>query len=274
MAALEVLTDEGVYALGVAASSGPRLVVEYACVGMKSDLGGETVATYAALTASDLASWLGGEHMVCVAMLPSTVVIDESTDAGREAAQLEPRNAIDVEFSWLPSQDVEFDAVAVFARLYYGYTEYLPGSYTRGQLVWYRDANNVVRYYNCMVAVTVESVAPGPAADPEHWREVVLTDRVIGSDPPLRAVDDDSSLILLHVSTVDQPIKVGQGLELDYKLRIFLNSSSFDMTDKENCPVYLESLVPAGSAALQLDFLKEMSQAMATMRDIIARASV
>lgn len=278
MAALEVLTDEGVHALGVAASTGPRLVVEYACVGKKSDLHDgeghqvpESAELYAKLTASDIASWASSERMPCVAMLPSTVVFDESTEAGREAAQLEPRDAIDIEFSWLPVGDIEFDTVVVLARLYYGYTEYLPGLYTRGRLVWYREGSTV-KYYNCIADVTVDSVVYGPASDTEHWEEVELTDRVIGSDPPLRAVTGSRSLILLHISTTDQMIRVGQGLELDYKLRIFLNRASFDMSDKETCPVYLESLVPAGNAALQLGFLKEMSQSMAAMRDIIAEA--
>ena len=272
MAALEVLTDEGVHALNVAASSGPRLVVEYACVGMKSSLGVESPEHYAELTASDIPAWTHGDHMPCVAMLPSTVTFDEDTEAGAEAAQLEPRNAIDIEFSWLPSGVVEFDTIAVMARLYYGYTEYLPGHYTEGQVVWYRLGNGGTKYYRCITDVDVTDVTYGPASDTVHWEEIQMTNRVIGSNPPLRAPDGDDSLILLHISTAEQPIKVGQGLEFNYKLRIFLNSTSFDMSDKETCPVYLESLVPAGDAALQLGFLSEMAQAMAAMRDIIAKA--
>lgn len=272
MAALEVLTDEGVHALGVAAASGPRLVVEYACVGMKSDLGAESPETYAKLTASDISAWTRGDHMPCVAMLPSTITFDESTEAGAEVAQLEPRNAIDVEFSWLPTTSTEFDTIAVFARLYYGYAEYLPGQYAEGQIVWYREGTGETKYYRCIADVSVEDTAYGPSIDAAHWEEIQMTNRVIGSNPPLRAPDGDDSLILLHVSATEQPITVGQGLEFNYKLRIFLNNVSFDMSNKETCPVYLESLVPAGDAALQLGFLSEMSQSMAAMRDIIAKA--
>lgn len=273
MAALEVLTDEGVHALNTAAVSGPRLVVECAWVGDKQVLGStESAEVYAKLTASDIPSGSSEATMPCVAMLPSTVVFGDDTEEGAEASQLEPRNAIDIEFSWLPSDLKEFDAIAVLARLYYGYAEYLPGQYTEGQIVWYRESSGETKYYRCTAYVEVESVTRSPASDTEHWEEVVMTDRVIGSDPPLRAPDEASSLILLHVSTTEQKIVVGQGLEFNYKLRIFLNSVSFDMGDKEHCPVYLESLVPAGDAALQLGFLKEMSQSMATMREIIANA--
>ena len=272
--AIEVLTNEGVHALNVAASAGPRLVVEYACVGMKADLGPESAKAYADITASDrsVLAWTSGEHMPCVAMLPSTVTFGTGTGAGAEAAQLEPRNAIDIEFSWLPSADTpEFDAVAVFARLYYGYAEYLPGKYTEGMIVWYRGSSGETKYYRCISRVSVTSASVSPSSDPEHWREVEMTNRVIGSNPPLRAPADNDSLILLHLSTTDQPIKVGQGLEFNYKLRIFLNNVSFDMANKETCPVYLESLVPAGDAALQLGFLKEMAESMDVMRGIIAK---
>lgn len=269
--AIEVLTNEGVHALNVAASAGPRLVVEYACAGNKNDLGPESAKAYADITASDISAWASHEHMPCVAMLPSTVDFGSSTGVNAEAAQLEPRNAIDIEFSWLPSGLVEFDAIAVFARLYYGYAEYLPGEYTEGMIVWYRESNGETKYYRCISSISVVSTAASPSSDPEHWREVEMTNRVIGSNPPLRAPADDDSLILLHLSTADQPIKVGQGLEFDYKLRVFLNNVSFDMANKETCPVYLESLVPAGNAALQLGFLKEMAESMDAMRGIIAK---
>lgn len=277
--ALEVLTDEGVRALASAAASGCRLVVEFAAVGDKAGIanaGGtvpETVDAYTALTASDLSGWAedGTRHMPCVAMLPSTVSMGDSTTA--------PQNAIDCEFSWLPTGTVEFDTVAVFGRLYYGYAQYGVGTYvdgtlhyTEGTIVWYREGNGETKYYRCIEAVdvTAATASRSPSEDPEHWREVSMTDTVIGAEPPLRATSGDDSLVLLHLSTTEQKIKVTQGLEFNYKLRLLLNGTGFE--DVEHCPVYLESLVPAGDAALQLGFLSQFAQSMQTMRECIAKA--
>lgn len=276
MAALEVLTNEGTHALNTAAVVGPRLVVEFACVGSKDDFGTETAEAYAKLKASDVPSWCSAEGdtsctLPCVAMLPSQVTYDasgESAEAAEEAAQLEPHNAIDVEFSWLPTVEKEFDAIAVFARLYYSYTEYAVGTYAEGQLVWFRSGGTT-SYFRCIAPVTVTNADVSPATDGTHWATAQLTDKAIGQNPPMRAVSGTSSLILLHISSTEQPIKVAQGLEFNYKLRIFLTNEALDFTDKDTCPVYLESLVPAGQAALQLGFLKEMSEAMASMRQVI-----
>lgn len=276
--ALEVLTDEGARALMDAAAAGCRLVVEFAAVGDKAgitDAGGnvvpETVDAYAALTAGDLSSWAGDgtDKMPCVAMLPSAISMGDGVTA--------PQDAIDCEFSWLPQQAVEFDAVAVFGRLYYGYAQYGVGTYvegflhyTEGAIVWYRGADNVTVYYKCIADTDVDAVAAALPPSSAYWAEVQMTDLVIGSEPPLRATSGADSLVLLHVSTTEQKVKVTQGLEFDYKLRLLLNGEGF--TDVEHCPVYLESLVPAGEAATQLAFLSQFAQSMQTMRECIAQA--
>lgn len=281
--ALEVLTDEGVKALASAAASGCRLVVEFAAVGNKSGISApETVESYAALTAQEFSGWTGdgtgtdANQMPCVAMLPSAVSMGDSTTA--------PQNAIDCEFSWLPTQVTEFDTVAVFGRLYYGYAEYGVGTYVEGELhyvegtvVWYRESSGTVQYYRCIadVDVTPETAAQSPSLDTAHWQavsmtDVVITDVVADGEPPLRATSGAESLVLLHISTTDQKIKVAQGLEFNYKLRLLLNGTGFE--DPQHCPVYLESLVPAGDAALQLGFLSQFAQSMRTMRECIAQA--
>lgn len=270
--ALEVLTNEGVSTLALAAASGPRLVVEFAYAGSKADLEAagftESLESYATVKASDVAAWAAKEGdksctLPCVALLPSTVTMEDDA-----ATQLEPRAAIDCEFSWLPNSERSFDTIAVFGRLYYGYSEYLPGTYVVGNVVWHKD--DTAKYYRCIADVEVTQ-AGDPADDAEHWQEVTMSPLAIGTEP-LRAVAGADTLCLLHLSTTDAPITVTPGVELNYKLRLFLNNAGFDMSDKERCPIYLESVVPAGDAALQLGFLKEMSESMATMRQCIANA--
>lgn len=272
--ALEVLTNEGVSALNTAIASGPRLVVEFAALCNQANLPANTLEGLADLKASDIPDIAAQEGsiattMKCVAMLPSEVAIADGSGTEAEAAQLEPRYAVDCEFSWLPPESLEFDAVAIFARLYYPYPRYQPGSYTEGDIVWVEESG-AYTYYLCLANVTVTSVGDGP--DPLYWAPVTMTDLAIANNgDPLRASSGTESLVLLHVSTIDQPIKVGPGLEFNYKLRLFLNQAGIDVSDAEHFPIYLESLVPAGSAALQLGFLKEMAETMATMRSCIAK---
>lgn len=271
MAALEVLTDEGVKALNEAVASGYRLVVEFASIGSKENLlvGGspvsETIQSYAQLNAADNAAWASDSysHMPCVALLPSNIEPDEDS--------LEAVTGLDAEFSWLPAGNEEFDAIAIFARMYRPYAKYMIGDYTEGSIVWYREGTQTT-FYRCIADVYVPEASYSPASDPTHWEEVEMTDLVIDSNPPLRATSGADSLVLLHVSTTEQPVSVCQGLELNYKLRLLMNAQAFNLAGTTRYPIYLESLVPAGDAALQLDFLKEMSQTMATMREIIADA--
>lgn len=257
--ALEVLTDEGVKALNTAIASGPRLVVEFAAVGDKEDLGvSETATSYAHLTAADISAW--GAHegdrsctMDCVALLPSEV----------EIAGESPKQALDIEFSWLPSGEIEFDTIAVFARLYYPYSKYAPGEYHVGDIVWYGDTDP--SYYMCIAECTVTDTTGGPSSD--YWTGVQLTQLTINQGQALRAPAGADSLILLHVSTTGQKMKMVPGLEFNYKVRLLLDGAGYSYADASSYPVYLESLVPAGDAAMQLTFLSQMAQTMQVMRE-------
>lgn len=262
MAALEVLTDQGSLAMNIATASGPRLVIEGARVGMKASLGTETVAHFATLTMDDIESaWgEGSVDLVTVSCLPSRV-----TEVGDDAP-LYPQDAIDIEFAWLPSEAKEFDTIAVVARLYYGYSEYLAGSYVPMDIVWYRQGNGTIVYYECTSAVEVTNADTANPPDSNYWQQVTMTDRVIGSDPPLRAAENRAAL--LYLCTTSQPIKVSDSLELSYKLRLYITNENYARSEASTYPIYLESLYPDSGAAAQLDFLAEMAQTMQSMREV------
>lgn len=262
MAAVEVLTDQGALAMNIATASGPRLVIEGARVGMKASLGTETVADFAKLTMDDLvAAWGEGPvDMANVSCLPSRVV-----DINSEVP-LYPQDAIDLEFAWLPTEAKEFDTIAVIARLYYGYSEYLAGSYVPMDIVWYRQGNGTLVYYECTNAVTVTNADTANPPDSDYWEQVTMTDRVIGSDPPLRAAENRA--VLLYLCTTSQPIKVSDSLELSYKLRLYITNENYARSEASTYPIYLESLYPDSGAAAQLDFLAEMAETMQSMREV------
>lgn len=248
--------------MNIATASGPRLVIEGARVGMKASLGTETIEHFATLTMDDLESaWGEGSiDMANVSCLPSRVTI-----AGDDAP-LYPQDAIDIEFAWLPTEAREFDTIAVIARLYYGYSEYLAGSYVPMDIVWYRQGNGSIVYYECTGAVTVTDADTANPPDPNYWQQVTMTDRVIGSDPPLRAAENRA--VLLYVCTTAQPIKVSDSLELSYKLRLYITNENYARSEASTYPIYLESLYPDSGAAAQLSFLAEMARTMQSMREV------
>lgn len=275
MAALEVLTNQGSLAMNIATASGPRLVIEGARVGLKSSFKvedpehpgqtvtrPETVDSYATLTMDDLdAAWgSGSADLVNVSCMPSRV-----TTVGDDAP-LYPQDAVDIELDWLPTGAKEFDTIAVIARLYYGYAEYLAGSYVPMDIVWFRQGNGTIVYYECTDAVDVTNADTASPPDSGHWQQVTMTDRVIGSDPPLRAAENRA--VLLYVCTTAQPIKVTDSIELSYKLRLFITNSGYARSEASTYPIYLESLYPNSGAADQLNFLAEMAQTMQSMREV------
>ena len=285
MAALEVLTDEGISALQTAVATGARLVVEYAVMGDKADLGvDETVDAYRRLTAAQLRAtregsgalraWSGVDQdrvLYQVSALPSQVTIDTGTPEGETAAQLEPRYALDFEFQKEPQASVMFDTIAVFARLYYAMPRYEARQepYRPGDVVWY-VSGGVTSYYKCIVEteVTAGAAQYGPASDTSHWEAVEASTKTAGSNPPMRALEQ--GWVLLHVSTTDGQNQAGPGLGMHYKLRLFLHEEAFDTAGAETFPVYLDSPVTGTAGAVQLGFLAEMAKAMADMRTIIS----
>ena len=271
MAALEVLTNEGSLAMDKATVGGPRLVIEGALVGLKSQISAtETIAGYAALRAEDIATAWGVSSweslpLVNVSTVPSRVV------PNGDDIHLEPQDAIDIEFAWLPSETVTFDAIAVIARLYWGYAEYLAGTYTEGDIVWFRQGNGTIVYYRCTADVTVTNADTANPPSSDYWEQVQMTDTVIGTDPPLRAAEDDP--VLLYICTMAQPATVGDSLELSYKLRLYITNQNYARASTSTYPIYLESALGGSGSAEQLGFLAEMAQSMQQMREIIAQTA-
>lgn len=257
--ALEVLTLEGAHALNVAASTGARLVVTGAKVGMSSvlqhngSLVQPTVSGYGSITGADVSSW-GDAQMDCVSMLPCSVTI------GADGAPTDQKMAIDCEFEWLPEDSADWDAAVVVAQMYYAFDAFdVNKAYSTGDVTSYGTG-----YYRALADVAAGGAYP--PNDSTNWEAVTVSQTTIGK-PPMYAVDGE--YIALHVSTTVQPISVAPGMGFHYKLRLFLDGAAFDTTDMEHCPVYLDSLVTPGASAEQLSFLAEMAETMRDMRDAI-----
>ena len=105
----DMLTNEGNLALARAVATGAKLS-NLRAVLCNVTSGMDNVSQVAALTWDDIPSEAKGDEMPCTSFLPSLYEKD-----GGETGK--PVTALDIEFTYMPSEDVESKVIAVLADL-------------------------------------------------------------------------------------------------------------------------------------------------------------
>ena len=262
-------TTEGTLALARAVATGAKLAVKGAMLCLTEDTFG-TVEDVAGATWDDISGMAQMEDVLpCTSYLPS-IVDSDGTDTGTPIA------ALDLEFTYMPTGELTYDTVAVLADMYYGFAPWVKNSpYKVGDTVWYTQEGGTARYYRCKDPI-VSSTEP-PQNDPEHW-ESVTTEAQMDYDSSLKYMTiEGEGPVLLYVSKTSSPITVSDHIEIDYKVRLYLENPATvgyyydDSGSGENYglkKVVFDTIGPEFMASAQLNLLANFAEALRHIRDV------
>lgn len=266
-------TNEGSLALARSVALGSKLRVRGAVL-CRTDQLWSNVSDVAATTWNTIASLVVSDIIPCTCYLPEMVDYQGTVDGPAVCA-------LDMEFSFMPTETISYDAVAVLADMYYAFTPFMVGNpYVVGATVWCLVDGAYV-FYRCILAV--EESAVSPANDSEHWEEVHVEDQLAYSDPALGGVPyvvtSDSGIpvgtkfyalstepIVLYISKASSLISVGDHIEVDYKVRMYLDGVRDTAYSKS--PVVFDTLGPEFMGSAQLNLLAAFAEQLRAVRDV------
>ena len=262
---IDMPTNEGTLALARSVATGAKLVIRGVML-CKTEGAVGTVEDVARATwgesesGIDLSAYKIGDLVIpCTSYLPSMVDMS-GEDTGK------PIGALDIEFTWLPSEQTEYDTIAVLADMYYEFVPfYNGGDYVVGDAVWYLRNTGEYDYYRCIKNVENSG---NPANDSEHWESVTPEepneDLGLPRNIQYRAIGDRP--VLLYVSVASNVITVTPELEVDYKVRLYLDGIS-EATEISKHIVF-DTLGPEFMGSAQLALLAQFATQLRYVRDV------
>jgi len=265
----DMLTNEGSLALARAVATGAKLSIRGASL-CKVDSGMATVEAVAACTwAPDpdrperqalKPSAIEGAVLPCTSYLPSMPDID-GVETGSPVA------ALDIEFTFMPSSEVQYNVIAVLADLYYMFAPFEKrASYRVGDTVWYLDNEDNYTYYRCIK--DIERTEVYPIGDTEHWQRVQVYNQLDTSTDTgnlqYRSITEEP--VLLYVSKTAGYVTVGPEMEIDYKVRLYLEGVDNAASVREY--VVFDTLGPEFMDSTKIELLAYFAQAMQHIRDV------
>lgn len=280
---IDMPTNEGTLALARCVATGAKLAIRGAvpCNGAKALLDddvykvalatwGESESGTGTIDISDTAvEGYTDTGIPCTSYLP-VLVGENATDTTK------PMAALDIEFTWMPSSNdsgLTYDAIAVLADMYYEFSSFYMGRpYSVGDTVWSMADSSVVSYYRCVKAIDSSTTFPANDCDgnDRHWEDVTAlvsdpTDKIVTpKGVQYRAIGDRP--VLLYVSIVSSPITVSSDIEIDYKVRLYLDN----VTEQDISTRYIvfDTLGPEFMGSAQLDLLASFAQQLRYIRDV------
>ena len=255
----DMLTNEGNLALSRAVATGAKLSIRGAVL-CNVTSGMDSVSQVADLKWEDISSSaISGADLPCTSYLPSLY----EKDGGETGKAV---TALDIEFTYMPSEEVSYNVIAVLADLYYMFAPFtLYDSYVVGATVWYIDNSGQYFYYKCIE--DVERAVVLPPNDSTHWEAVTVyseLDTQVNGNLHYRSITETP--VLLYVSKTSGVNTVGPEMEIDYKVRLYLEGVQNAAEVKEY--VVFDTLGPEFMSSTQMDLLAYFAQSMKHIRDV------
>lgn len=182
-----------------------------------------------------------------------------------------PIAALDIEFTFMPPSGMKpYNAIAVLADLYYMFAPFtLNDPYKVGDTVWYLNNTGDYSYYRCIADVS--SAETMPQNDSTHWESVNVyseLDTQVNENLHYKTIDSEPTL--LYISKVAGEIKVGPEVEIDYKVRLYLEGVTNTADDEHFSKNYIvfDTLGPEFMSSTQMDLLAYFAQSMKHIRDV------
>lgn len=271
-------TNEGSLALARAVATGSKLRVRGAVLCRTGQMWA-SVSSVAAASWNVLSSKVVSDIIPCTCYLPELVDYQGDVDGPAVCA-------LEMEFTYMPIEALSYDTVAVLADMYYAFAPFIMGStYRAGATVWCLEDGAYV-FYRCVDAIDDTTIAP--ANDTDHWEEVHVEDQLAYTDPMLggtpHVATSDSGIpvgtkfyslstepIVLYVSKASSLISVSDHIEIDYKVRVYVDGVR-DATSSK-FPIAFDTLGPEFMGSAQLNLLAAFAQQLRMVRDVaVAKA--
>lgn len=267
---IDMPTNEGTLALARAVSTGAKLIIRGIRICMTEGAFGSVTDVAGATwgippegsTSKDLSAYAVEDAPLirCTCYLPSLVQMDGSVDGA-------PLSALDIEFTWMPDGQYEYDTVAVLADLYYEFVSFQKGrSYNIGATVYVTFNDNSICYYRCKESVEDSDL---PQNDSIHWEIVLPNEELEASvtsagEPIYKSITNRHTL--LYVTIASNSIVVSPEMEIDYKVRLYIDG--VDNTERVKQIVLFDTLGPEFMGSAQLDLLATFATQLRYIRDV------
>lgn len=167
-------------------------------------------------------------------------------------------------------ESVSYQSVAVLGRRYVQIRSAERGTvYKYGDHVRYGDSRNTV--YTC-IADNYEYAAdsPSPAEDCEgdnaHWARGDISGLYTYPGNPSYYSDPKYDTTVMHITSYDEAMTLGNGIEFEYKVRIFLDNLTQDQISK----IEKFALGTEANGSLTLSFMAIISEDFRKMRDMVS----
>lgn len=197
----------------------------------------------------------------CTGILPVKVAEDETSAV-----------AVDFDFNTQLIDDIgnslnlEYQTVLMLGRRYrkYSYVEY-GTTYHYGDHVWLGNNVNLDTAYVCVAdSYTYAVGAQPPNVDTAHWMAVPVDNLLRHPADPEYYSDPEYDSLVMHVTSYDDTMVMGNGIEWEYKVRVFLDNLTQDRLD--TIAKFAQGTEANGS--LILSFMAEISENFRALRDM------
>lgn len=181
--------------------------------------------------------------------------------------------AIELNFNFQGvDQNSDFNQICLYGSIMHFCIAWNPNvNYGLDDAVFYVREGGVKAYYRCIQAIEHNQYNPAPYYDSIHWVEFAID----GPNDYDATYDEKNGLVqynvdsdnLIYFLQFSQSIKAISGIFIDWKIRLFLNSAIFSRIYTEG--VEMDPATVAQAGAMQLEFIKELSDEMRVTRDLL-----
>lgn len=247
-------TNEGCIALARSIASNCKIAIRGAQLCNYTGDGMANVSAVAKMSWSDLNPYkINGAMLSCTSYLPSLVNVEDSLAA------------LDLEFTYMPTGEVTYNTIAVLADVYYAIIPFkFNTQYRVGDVVYTVDNSSNYSYYKCLRDLNSGTTPPLIGND---WESVTVSNSDNSTYGDLQYATITNDPIVLYISRTISNITVGPHIELNYKVRLFLDgiNNSADAV-REN--IIFDTLGIETFMSTELDLLAKFSEQLRYIRDV------
>lgn len=160
--------------------------------------------------------------------------------------------------------EIKYYTVCMLARRYHQYKALEYTTYHYGDHIWFGQNKDI---YVCAAAeYTYSQGSPAPDQDTVHW--VRVDPRTILEHPADRSYFSNPvyDTFVMHVTSYDDEMTMGNGIEFEYKVRVFLDN--LNQSNLSKIERFAQGTEANGSLALT--FMAALCEDLRKMRDMIS----
>lgn len=202
----------------------------------------------------------------CTGILPVQVSEGDSTAVAVDFDFNTQLSTIGTTTKKLASDPATYQSVCMLGRRYSLIRNIERGAtYNQGDHVWFGDDRNTL--YTCIPAeYTYGPDSQSPDIDTENWLASSAAKLLRHPADRVYCADPEQDAIVMHVTSYDESMTMGNGLEFEYKVRVFLDN--LRQSELRSIEKFAEGTEANGS--LILSFMAAISEDFRLLRNSIS----